>query len=173
MRALTEWRLAAGLDVVWEALADPSDWPLWWPGLLGVETLEPGDALGVGAVRRFTWRGLLPYRLGFIMRTTAIEPRKLAAGRALGDLNGTGQWRFTREAGVTVVRYAWLVRLDPLWLRFLDASGGPLLSWNHDLVMAWGGRGLAKRLGVRLEGMRFSRLPVETPPDHPFGRGDA
>ena len=162
MRSLTEWRFAAKLEPVWNALADPGDWPAWWPGLLAVEVLEPGDALGVGALRRFTWRGLLPYRLGFTMRTTALEPCKLAEGRAFGDLSGMGRWRFTRENGLTVVRYTWLVNLDPLWLRLLDAFGGPLLSWNHDLVMAWGGRGLAKRLGVRLDGMRFSRLPAET-----------
>lgn len=161
MRSLTEWRFAAGLDSVWAALAEPSGWPGWWPGLLGVDTLEPGDALGVGALRRFTWRGLLPYRLGFFMRTTALEPGKLAEGTAYGDLSGTGRWGFSRENGLTVVRYTWLVRLDPLWLRLLDALGGPFLSWNHDMVMAWGGRGLARHLGVGLDGMRFSRLPAE------------
>jgi len=39
-----------------------------------VEELAPGDARGIGIVRRYTWRGYLPYRLTFDICVIHIEP---------------------------------------------------------------------------------------------------
>lgn len=160
MRSLTVWGFETRVDRVWQALADPMSWPQWWPGLVRVVELSPGDAIGVGAVRRFTWRGLLPYRLCFVMRTTALIPCELASGQASGDLEGVGDWRFFQQGPQTVVRYEWRVRLVPLWLRALGAVSGPVLDWSHDAVMCAGGQGLAARLGVPFLGCTCSRLPA-------------
>jgi len=49
---VTEWHLDAPIERVWQAIYDVAAWPRWWPYVLSVEELEPGDASGVGAVRR-------------------------------------------------------------------------------------------------------------------------
>jgi hypothetical protein len=35
-------------------------------------------------------------------------------------------------------------------MNLLAPIARPLFKWNHDVVMHWGGEGLARRLGVRL-----------------------
>src|SRR6185312_14196224 len=58
---VTEWTLAAPVEAVWQTIAAPEAWPSWWRAVRKVETLASGDARGVGAVRRITWRTALPY----------------------------------------------------------------------------------------------------------------
>lgn len=147
---VTIWRLDAPLDAVWDALHGVDRWPGWWRGLESVVELEKGGPGGIGSLRRFFWKGALPYRLRFDLRATAIEPSTLIAGTATGDLEGAGVWRLSREAGFTVVRYEWSVRATIGWMNALGPLARPLLVWNHDKVMAWGGAGLARHLGARL-----------------------
>ena len=147
---LTTWRLDAPLPQVWDAIHGVDHWPKWWRGLESVAELEKGDKDGIGSLRRFTWKGALPYRLRFELRITAIEPLNQIAGKAAGDLAGTGVWRFTRQQGCTVVRYEWSVNTTKWWMNALAPAARPLIVWNHDRVMAWGGAGLAGHLGVRL-----------------------
>src|SRR5690349_257916 len=73
---VTDWSLAAAAAEVWEELTHPERWPHWWKGVKQVQLLTPGDAGGVGAYRRMTWRSALPYELTFNMRTTHIEPQR-------------------------------------------------------------------------------------------------
>jgi uncharacterized protein YndB with AHSA1/START domain len=56
----TNWTLAAPREAVWRELTKPEDWPAWWRVVERVELLEAGDADGVGALRRMTWRTALP-----------------------------------------------------------------------------------------------------------------
>ncbi len=52
--------------------------------MVRVERLQDGDANGIGAIRRMTWRTALPYTLTFSMRITRVEPMRLIEGRAEG-----------------------------------------------------------------------------------------
>jgi hypothetical protein len=46
-----------------------------------LDLLKAGrDQLGEGAVRRYTWKSRLPYRLTFVMETTCVEPQSRGAG---------------------------------------------------------------------------------------------
>lgn len=148
---VTTWRIDAPLAEVWEAVYHSESWPEWWRGVEVVVELEKGDEEGIGNVRRYTWKGVLPYRLTFDIRTTRIEQGRLLEGVASGDLCGSGVWRFSHRDGMTLVRYEWRVRTTKGWMNVVVPLW-PIFRWNHDRVMAWGGAGLAARLGARLCG---------------------
>ena len=144
---VTRWAIPASQEGVWQELNAPDEWPVWWRGVARVELLRPGDdALGHGAVRRYTWRSRLPYRLTFVMETTRVEPYTCIEGRATGELEGCGRWELAQEAGMTHVRYDWQVVANKRWMRWLAPLARPLFAWNHDVVMDCGRVGLLRRV---------------------------
>lgn len=146
----TLWRLDAPVAAIWTAITEVERWPQWWRGVETVQPLRPGDAAGVGAIYRYTWKSKLPYRLVFEMETTHVAPYRRLEGRAQGELQGVGCWAFNVTGGVTTVRYDWNVQTTQAWMKLLAPVARPLFAWNHDVVMAWGGEGLAQLLGARL-----------------------
>jgi hypothetical protein len=146
----TRWVLDTAIDRVWAVLTEPETWPAWWPYVVAVESLEAGDENGIGALRRYTWSSRLPYRLTFDMRTTALARPVFIEGAALGELTGTGRWDLDAHANGTRVRYTWRVTTGKRWMNQLAPLLAPVFAWNHDQVMAAGGRGIARHLGVRL-----------------------
>ena len=143
---VTHWRFEASAERVWDEIYHSERWPQWWKAVESVVELRHGDEAGVGSVRRYTWRGALPYRLAFDMQTTAIEPHVRLEGRANGELAGWGCWTLSRESSSTLVRYDWEVETNKAWMRILSPIARPLFEWNHDTVMRWGFEGLVKRL---------------------------
>jgi len=143
---VTVWELAAPLQRVWQAIHDVDQWPLWWPYVERVTTLEAGDAGGVGAVRRLRWRTRLPYTITFDTRATLVEPPFALDAEAFGDLHGCGRWRLARQGGVTLVRYVWEVSLAKPWMARIAPLARPVFEWNHNGVMLAGGVGLARWL---------------------------
>jgi hypothetical protein len=147
---VTDWSFDAPLERVWDALKVPEEWPAWWRAVAKVERLADGDANGVGAVRRMTWRTALPYTLSFDMRTTRVEPMRLIEGRAKGELVGLGRWTLAADgARRTNVRYEWIVEVTQPWMRFLAPVLRPAFAWNHRTVMGWGYEGLKAKLAAR------------------------
>ena len=143
---LTRWHVAAPVERVWAELTRPEEWPAWWSALKRVELLAPGDAAGVGARRRFSWRGRLPYTLTFEMTTTCVDAMDVIEGVAEGELRGRGTWRLRPDGDGTSVEYTWEVEATRWWMRLLDPVARPLFAWNHDQVMRSGEVGLAARL---------------------------
>lgn len=150
-RFLTLWRFKAPVDQVWSRLSDPESWPAWWRGVEAVALLERGDGEDVGALRRYTWKSALPYRLAFDMRTTLVRRPHRMEGRASGELEGTGCWTLAQQGEWTSVRYDWEVRATKRWMALLAPLLRPAFAWNHDVVMRWGGEGLARELGCPWE----------------------
>jgi Polyketide cyclase / dehydrase and lipid transport len=150
-RFLTTWMLDASPTDVWDAIYHPEHWPEWWKGVVSVEKLAGGDYDGVGSVYRHRWRSVLPYSVGFDIRTTRVELPTLIEGEATGGLAGTGRWRFF-QGDATVVTYEWMVRTTKPWMNALAPVARPFFEWNHDVVMRRGGEGLAGLLGARLLG---------------------
>ena len=146
----TIWRLDAPVAAIWTAITEVERWPLWWRGVEAVVQLRPGDATGLGAIHRYTWKSKLPYRLVFAMETTLVEPYRRLAGRAQGELQGAGCWTFAEAGAITTLRYDWNVQTTQAWMNLLAPVARPLFAWNHDVVMAWGGEGLAHWLGAHL-----------------------
>jgi hypothetical protein len=71
-------------------------------------------------------------------------------GTATGELTGTGHWRLYEQAGVTAVTYEWNVSTSKRWMNALAPVARPLFQYNHNVVMRWGGEGLARHLGCNL-----------------------
>jgi hypothetical protein len=117
-----------------------------------VAELDPGDEEGIGSVRRYTWKGRLPYRLTFDVRVTRMQLRTMVEGVATGDVEGIGRWHFDTEGdgAITVARYEWQVRPTQFWMKALSPLASPVFRWNHDILMQQGGEGLARRLNARL-----------------------
>lgn len=147
---LTTWLIEAPRERVWETLDDVLTWPEWWRGVTRVEQLDPGDDRGVGGRHSIEWRARLPYPLEFEFVTDRVERPRLMAGRAFGELEGSGCWRLYEEDGITAVTYDWRVGTTKRWMNLLAPVAKPAFVLNHDWVMRQGGEGLARRLGGRL-----------------------
>jgi len=61
-RFSTLWYLEAPVEPVWDAIYRSRRWPNWWRGVEQVLDLEAGDDTGLGALQRYTWKSVLPYR---------------------------------------------------------------------------------------------------------------
>jgi carbon monoxide dehydrogenase subunit G len=147
----TVWRFDAPIEKVWAFIKDSETWSDWWKGVLRVEKLKDGDARGVGAIHRSTWKSALPYKLIFDSETVRIEELKLIEVRAFGELDGTGIWTLTAEdANTTRVAYDWRVKTTKRWMNLLAPLAKPFFRWNHNVIMNWGGVGLANKLNCKL-----------------------
>jgi uncharacterized protein YndB with AHSA1/START domain len=131
-------------QVVWDALQQTERWPEWWRGVVRVEEFTPRERY------RIAWRSRVPYDLEFDFQVLHQDPPHAMDGRATGALEGTGHWRLFEHAGVTAVTYEWNVRTTKPWMSLLAPVARPIFEYNHDVVMRWGGEGLARRLGCRL-----------------------
>ena len=94
---LTTWCLEAPLEAIFDVLNDSPGYPRWWKGVVSVEVVEAGDAIGVGELDRFTWRSVLPYSLGFDLRVTQVKRPYLIEGCVSGELEGVGTGDRTRD----------------------------------------------------------------------------
>ncbi|MGH2714128.1 MAG: SRPBCC family protein [Thermoleophilaceae bacterium] len=149
-RFLTTWLLETTCAAAWEVLQDPLHWPDWWRGVVRVSELDGGDERRVGSRYRVAWRSRVPYELEFDFTVRRLEAGRWMAGDAEGDLEGTGCWRLFEDGGVTAVVYDWDVSSTKRWMNMLGPVARPVFEYNHDVVMRWGGEGLARRLGARL-----------------------
>ena len=149
-RFLTTWLLEAPRASAWEVLRDPLRWPEWWRGVERVDELDPGDDRGVGSRYRIAWRSRIPYELEFDFTVRSVDAPRAMDGHAAGALEGSGHWRLFEQHGMTAVVYDWRVRTTERWMNALAPVARPVFEYNHDVVMRWGGEGLARRLGARL-----------------------
>lgn len=148
---LTTWLLDCPREPVWDAVHDQAGWPSWWRGVEEAEEISrPPGGEDVGTVSRMVWKSFLPYRVQFEVETTRVERPSLLEGRATGELEGIGRWRFYEQEGVTAVLYEWNVATTRAWMNQLAPVLRPVFEWNHDWVMRRGGEGIAALLGCEL-----------------------
>ncbi|MNG69434.1 hypothetical protein D3C81_51530 [compost metagenome] len=147
----TIWRVEASLQEVWDVLCHPDLWPEWWGSLEQIIELKKGDIQGIGALHRYTWKGVLPYRLTFDIHVLNIKPFCLLEGEASGDVEGRGVWAFSDREGDTIVRYDWNIRTNTRWMNYLAPLATPVFRWNHHMVMRDGAKGLARKLGTHVD----------------------
>lgn len=145
---VTEWDLDAPVERVWPLLTKVEEWPLWWRAVKHVELMQEGDADGVGAVHRMTWKTALPYQLTFDSRTTRIEAMSVIEGQATGELDGVGRWTLRPQGTGTHVRYNWNVEVTKPWMKALAPVLRPVFAWNHNVVMGWGEQDIRARLAA-------------------------
>jgi hypothetical protein len=149
-RFLTSWLLECERERAWDVLQDTVRWPEWWRGVVSVEELDPGGENHVGGRYKIAWRSRLPYPLAFEFVVDEVEAPTGMSGTASGELEGSGRWRLFELDGVTAVLYEWHVATTKPWMNLLAPIARPVFAYNHDVVMGWGGEGLAGRLGVPL-----------------------
>jgi hypothetical protein len=147
---VTIWRISAPVDRVWEEIYHSENWPSWWRGVVEVSELKKGGDLGVGSVRRYKWKSLLPYTLTFNVETVRVEPMTIIEGVASGELEGRGVWSISEKDDVTVARYDWQVSTSKPWMNAIAPIAKPVFRWNQDVIMGWGADGLSRKLGVRV-----------------------
>lgn len=151
---LTIWRINAPLTQVYNAIYDSLHWPDWWPGSEKVETIADGNSDGTNNIRRYSWRGNLPYPIIFNVRATCIRNQEAIEGMAEGDLEGLGRWHFSREGAVSVVCFEWHVRSTKWWMNLLAPFARSIFIKNHMQLMDQGGKGLASLLDSPLESQK-------------------
>jgi hypothetical protein len=149
-RFLTTWLLETSRAAAWEVLREPLSWPQWWHGVERVAELAPGDARRVGSRYKIAWRSRVPYELEFDFVVRRVDEPCCMEGVATGELQGTGVWRLFEQGSVTAVVYEWDVTTSKRWMNLIGPVMRPVFEYNHDVVMRWGGEGLARRLDVRL-----------------------
>jgi hypothetical protein len=163
---LTIWRIEAPLEKVYAAIENSLHWPDWWLGAEKVEQTVAGDSNGINNIRRYSWRGELPYSVIFQVRATRIEKLVAIEGTAHGDLEGVGRWRFSRKGVVSIVHDEWHVRSTKWWMNLAAPLARSIFIRNHTLVMTQGGEGLARLLA--LPGLRQENIDLMAQRDQPL-----
>lgn len=147
----TVWHFEAPIENVWNEIKATEKWSEWWKGVLSVEKIRAGNENGVGAIYRSTWKSALPYKIVFDSEVISVKDFKSIEARAFGELEGFGFWTFNCENHrSTRVQYDWRVLANKRWMRLIAPVAKPVFRWNHDVIMKWGGEGLAKRLDCKL-----------------------
>ncbi|HYD78586.1 MAG TPA: SRPBCC family protein [Paucimonas sp.] len=159
-RFITHWHLEAPLDRVYDAVFHSLEWPHWWQGAEAVEECDPGDADGIGSIRRYTWKSRLPYRIVFEACTTRIERMAVLEATVGGDLQGVGRWLFFRDGELATVRYEWCVETTKRWMNAVAPVARPAFRRNHDWLMQRGAEGLARKLNARLVRVTHAEAPA-------------
>lgn len=147
---ITRWQIKAPVNKVWDLIYNSESWPEWWPGVAAVKTLEEGDRGGIGSIREYTWKRGFPYSLHFTMRITEMEKYQRLKGLVFGEVEGVGEWFFEEKEGITYIQYNWNIKTTIPWMNRLAIILNPFFKFCHNLVMSWGGKGLAKELNARL-----------------------
>ena len=144
---VTHWRVAGGIEQVYDLIANPVEYPRWWSSVyLETEELARGDEGGAGRRFRLHTKGFLPYTLRW--ESCAIEarrPHRLEI-RATGDFNSRGIWTLRQNGGFVEVDFDWKLTAEKPLIRYLSFLLKPLFSANHRWAMAKGQEGLIREL---------------------------
>src|SRR5262245_35051837 len=136
---LTQWRIAAPKELVYDIMSRGEDLPRWWPDVYLAARIErPPDGGEVGTKLFLHTRGWLPYTLRWTAETVRVDPPAGFEIRATGDFDGTGVWSFEQDGPETHVRFDWRLRAEKPILRALSFVLKPLFAWNHRWAMARG-----------------------------------
>ena len=147
---ITKWQIKAPLEKVWAIIERGEDWPQWWKGVEQADVINKGDSDDIGKIIHYSVKSFLPFMLSFDYTVTKKETYKLISGKASGDLEGTGVWTFEEINGITYVQYVWDVISTKKIVNLLSPALKWFFNYNHNLVMHWGAKRLAKRLNAEL-----------------------
>jgi hypothetical protein len=137
------WIPGASPEEVYEVNCDPRLLPQWWKGVyLEAQPLGKWAEPHVGAQTRVKARGFLPYKLNFILETTALKPGRLVETKTTGDFVGVWRASLSPQSGGTHVEIDWRVTVDKPLIRFLSPVLKPLFAWNHRWTTPRGEAGL-------------------------------
>jgi uncharacterized protein YndB with AHSA1/START domain len=156
-----EWDVAAPIEAVFDALADPRTFPAWWTPVY--QEVRADGPPAVGAVSHHRFKGRLPYELNVLSRIADIDAPHRIDTQVDGDLRGHGRWTLTETAaGGAHVRFDWTVDADRRLLRMLTPVLRPALAANHGWAVRRAIAGLepyARRAAARTAASRDGAAP--------------
>jgi pimeloyl-ACP methyl ester carboxylesterase len=146
------WIPGASPDEVYQVISDSRLMPQWWKGVyLESHALGGWTEPHVGARAQVKARGFLPYKLNFILESTALEPGRLVEVKTIGDFVGVWRATISPEPGGTRVHIDWRVTVQKPLVRILSPMLKPLFAWNHNWTTPRGEAGLRTYLRERGE----------------------
>ena len=144
---VTDIRLSANPERVWEALTRSDSSPSWWRWLREVEVMDEGNEQGVGARFRHQVGTPLLYGVSYEGEVTRVVESSLAEFEASGDFVGTGQFRLRPTGdGGTDLAFTWLVATPKRWMSLVGWVARPVFVWNHHRLMGDFAKDLAATL---------------------------
>ena len=162
---ITRWRLRAIASEIYDLIANPLDYPRWWPSVyLQTKQLGPPDENGLGRRVQLHTKGWLPYTLRWESSTTEADRPHRIAIRATGDFNGRGIWTFEQENDFVDVTFNWQLLAGKPLLRYLSFLLKPVFSANHVWAMARGKQSLELELARRHASNAEARSRIPPPP---------
>jgi hypothetical protein len=127
-----EWRIPLGVDALWAALEDTSQYPRWWPWMHDA-VLPP---LSTGAIAMFSVAPPLPYHLDIRLELCEVVAGRRIETEVAGDLVGRASLDLCPLGPAdSSVRLQWELELAPRSLRALSLFARPLLEWGHEMVV--------------------------------------
>jgi hypothetical protein len=137
------WTLPAAPPQVFDVLAAPDDYPLWWPNILTAQRVDADSGVLV-------CRSLLPYSLRMTVRREITDRVAGVLRVGLdGDLVGWSQWLIKPSPRSDPSRTQAEFRQE-VSAPGVPGSGWPILrsvlGWNHRVMMWQGERGLRAHL---------------------------
>ena len=148
---LTEWRVTAPVELVYDILKDGKDYVRWWPDVyLQAEHIPTGDPNGIGDQVVLLTKGWLPYKLRWTATAMRRERPHTIAISAAGDFNGRGIWQLEQQGEECHIAFDWRLRADKPLLRLLSPVFKPIFEWNHRWAMERGLVRLQEEIARRL-----------------------
>ncbi len=134
------WHIPYQMEIVWEALSLPEEYPTWWRGVyLSAEPLVDTGSAGAGRRIAIVARGWLPYRLSFTIETFNLQKPHLIEFRASGDfVTDASRWVLKSNGNGTNVTLEWNPRVEKPIVKFLSLILKPIFRWNHHWTMRRG-----------------------------------
>jgi len=163
---VTHWRVEGTCGEVADVLAEPLEFPRWWPSVyLDAQEREPAKAPArVGRRVALYTKGWLPYTLRWeSVQTDSRYPHGYSLA-ASGDLTGTGSWTFTQNGPAVDITFDWRVRADKPLLNSLSVLLRPAFEANHRWAMRQGRESLELELARRRAVSDAARAEVPAPP---------
>jgi hypothetical protein len=127
------WHIPYSIEKVWDVLADPERFPVWWEGVYLSTAKISADRIDAVA------RGWLPYKLRFQIETIRRERPTLIEFKARGDFRtDSSKWILAPEETGTHVILDWNPIVEKPVVRFFSPILKPLFEWNHRWTMRRG-----------------------------------
>lgn len=142
------WYVPFPLEQVWDVLSRPEEYPTWWRGVyLSAKPLDGNQGSEEKKRVAVVATGWLPYKLRFVIETTALQKPHGVEFKASGDFITDGsRWTLRPQDQGTAVTLDWNPRVEKPVIRFLSPLLKPLFRWNHIWTMKRGERQIAEYL---------------------------
>lgn len=158
-RFVTDMRLGAPIDAVYDVIAAPEGWVGDWADAVTVRREAPGDRDGLGARFTATVRAPAGYELSATIETVEAQRPTRLRMRSSGDLDGGGVWELRQLATGTDVRFTWDVTTRHRWVNLLTPVARSLFEWSHGVVVRNATDAAAAHLDTEV--LRFRSRPAD------------